>query len=234
MRNFCPTPLVEQSDHPPIPLYSLIYKPRPQSPVFRDQLYKHFETVPIGDFEAFTNKLIQAGSTLEFLKYADSLFEILFVGGLLQPGGSYIDDGSPVCPWAIVNSKDPASTEELKKYIDVQNKLIRRYETTEKYVRSKADPCGLRYKYLQKPLEETALPGLLQYINRWPAAQKDKIAIAIGVLMAQGLATAACLQSLTKDHLVKNGTSSHVPPHVDPRQLKPTFLSCRVMCRCGG
>lgn len=94
--------------------------------VFRDQLYKHFETVPPGDFEAFTNKLIQAGGTLEFLKYADALFEILFVGGLLQPGGSYIDDGSPICSWAIVNAKDPASVDDLKKYIDVQNKLIRR------------------------------------------------------------------------------------------------------------
>lgn len=96
------------------------------STVFRDQLYKHFETVPSGDFEAFTNKLIQAGSALEFLKYADTLFEILFVGGLLQPGGNYIDDGSPICSWAIVNAKEPASSDELKKYIDVQNKLIRR------------------------------------------------------------------------------------------------------------
>ena len=64
-----------------------------------------------------------------------------------------------------------------------------------------------RYKYLQKPLEESALPTLLQYINRWPPAQKDKIAIVIGIMMSQGLATAGCLQSLTKDHLIKNGTS---------------------------
>ncbi|KAF9653825.1 ARM repeat-containing protein [Thelephora ganbajun] len=160
--------------------------------VFRDQLYKHFETIPPGDFEAFTNKLIQAGSTLEFLKYADALFEILFVGGLLQPGGSYIDDGSPICPWAIVNANDPASAEELKKYIDVQNKLIR------------------RYKYLQKPLEESALPTLLQYINRWPPAQKDKIAIAIGIMLSQSLTTAGCLQSLTKDHLIKNDVAADV------------------------
>jgi len=54
------------------------------------------------------------------------LFEILFVGGLLQPGGSYVDDGSPICPWAIVNAKDPDEVDEFKKYIDVQNKLIRR------------------------------------------------------------------------------------------------------------
>ena len=70
-----------------------------------------------------------------------------------------------------------------------------------------SDYHSFRYKYLQKPLEESALPSLLQYINRWPAAQKDKVAVAIGILMAQGLATAGCLQSLTKDHLIKNGTS---------------------------
>jgi hypothetical protein len=40
-------------------------------------------------------------------------------------------------------------------------------------------------------------------------AQKDKLAIAVGLLMSQGLANAACLQSLSKDHLVKNGQSSH-------------------------
>jgi hypothetical protein len=129
LRNF--RSAAETSDHPLIrpysPVYSCACEPRCESAVFRDQLYKHIETVPSGDFEAFTNKLIQAGSTLEFLKYADALFEILFVGGLLQPGGSYIDDGSPVCPWAIVNAADPASPEEIKKYIDVLNKLIRRW-----------------------------------------------------------------------------------------------------------
>ena len=67
----------------------------------------------------------------------------------------------------------------------------------------------LRYKYLQKPLEESALPTLLQYIHRWEPAQKDKLSIAVGLLISQGLANAACLQSLSKDHLVKNGQSSY-------------------------
>ncbi|KAJ4483426.1 hypothetical protein J3R30DRAFT_3655749 [Lentinula aciculospora] len=160
--------------------------------VFRDQLYKHLETVPEGDFDSFTTKLIQAGSTLEFLKYADPLFEIILVGGLLQPGGSYIDDGAPISPFTIFNAKDSADVEEIKKYIEVLNKLIR------------------RYKYLQKPLETTALPGILQYIHRWSAAQKDKLAMATGLLMAQGLASASVLQSLTKEHLIKNDVSINV------------------------
>lgn len=94
--------------------------------VFRDQLYKHLETVQPGDFDGYTNKLVQAGSTLEFLKYADALFEIVLAGGLLQPGGSYLDDGAPVSSFSIVNAKDPVDVSEIKKYVDVLNKLIRR------------------------------------------------------------------------------------------------------------
>jgi hypothetical protein len=74
-----------------------------------------------------------------------------------------------------------------------------------------------RYKYLQKPLEESALPGLLQYIHRWSPAQKDKLSIATGLLISQGLANASCLQALTKDHLVKNGlfASKHAYSFID-------------------
>ncbi|KAG7098512.1 hypothetical protein E1B28_000456 [Marasmius oreades] len=160
--------------------------------VFRDQLYKYLETVPEGDFDSFTTKLIQAGSTLEYLKYADTLFEIILVGGLLQPGGSYYDDGAPISPFTIFNAKEPAQVDDLKKYVEVLNKLIR------------------RYKYLQKPLEESALPGILQYIHRWTPAQKDKVAVTTGLLLARGLASASSLQSLTKDHLIKNDVSIHV------------------------
>ncbi|EPT04903.1 hypothetical protein FOMPIDRAFT_1021680 [Fomitopsis schrenkii] len=154
--------------------------------IFRDQLYKHLETVPDNDFEGVTNKLVQAGSTLEYLKYADALFEILLIGGLLQPGGSYLDDGAPPSPFSILKAKEPVEVADVKLYIDVLNKLIR------------------RYKYLQKPLEERALPTLLQYINRWSDVQRDKVGVATALMIAQGLASASCLQSLTKDHLVKN------------------------------
>src|ERR1700722_3750598 len=74
-----------------------------------------------------------------------------------------------------------------------------------------------RYKYLQKPPEESALPGLLQYINRWSPAQKDKLCVTIGLLISQGLANASCLQSLTKDHLVKNGMN-------EPESLLVTLI----------
>ncbi|THH21336.1 hypothetical protein EW146_g186 [Bondarzewia mesenterica] len=160
--------------------------------VFRDQLYKHLEAVPQGDFDAVANKLVQAGSTLEFLKYSDALFDILIVGGLLQPGGSYLDEEHATSPFSIFQAKEPPELDDIKNYIEVFNKLIR------------------RYKYLQKPLETTSLPTLLQYVNRWDAIQREKLAMATGLLLAQGLASAACLQSLTKDHLIKNDIAVNV------------------------
>jgi len=160
--------------------------------VFRDQLYQHLETVQPGDFDAFATKLVSAGSTLEFLKYSDALFEILFVGGLLQPGGNYVEDGAPVSPFSIFNASEPLEVQEIKNYINVFNNLIR------------------RYKYLQKPLEESSLPNLLQYIHKWAPARKEKLAIAIALLIALSILTSACLQSLTKDHLVKDNVSLNV------------------------
>jgi len=160
--------------------------------VFKDQVYKHLEAIPPGDYDAVANKLIQAGSTLEFLKYADALFDILFVGGLLQPGGLYLDAEGPTSPFSLFQIKASAEPDEIKKFVEVLNKLTR------------------RYKYLQKPLEDSSLPTLLQYVNKWEQAQRDRFAATIGLILAQGLASAACLQSLTRDHLVKNDISVNV------------------------
>ncbi|KLO18344.1 ARM repeat-containing protein [Schizopora paradoxa] len=159
---------------------------------FRDQLYSYLETVPEGDFTGFYNQLVQAGSTLEFLKYADPLFEILLAGGLLQPGGQYVQDGAPMSPFSILKAKEPAEIDDLKKYVDVFNKLIR------------------RYKYLQRPLEETSLPSVLQYVSRWEPEQQAKFAMTVGLLMGQGIVTAACLQTLTKEAVVKNDVAISV------------------------
>ena len=160
--------------------------------VFRDQLYKHLESVPSGDFDAYTKELVSAGGTLEYLKYADALFEILIVGGLLQPGGNFLEDGAPKSPFSIANVPEPVQIDEIRKYVEVFNKLIR------------------RYKYLQRPLEESSLPSLMQYMHRWPAAQKDRVAMAAGLLISQGLASASCLQPLTKEQIIKDGASLNI------------------------
>lgn len=52
-----------------------------------------------------------------------------------------------------------------------------------------------------------SIPGILQYIHRWLPVQKEKLSIAISIMIGQGLIGAACLLSLTKDHLTKDGES---------------------------
>lgn len=61
------------------------------------------------------------------MKYADQLFEILLAGGLLQPGGQYVQDGAPQSPFSILKANEPAEIDDIKKYVDVFNKLIRRF-----------------------------------------------------------------------------------------------------------
>lgn len=93
--------------------------------VFRDQLLKFFEQVPDGDFEGFTNALDKAGNTLDYRKYNDQFFEIFITGGLLAPGGSYLDENVPLTKFSIFEAKT-AEVNEVKPFVSTLEKLIRR------------------------------------------------------------------------------------------------------------
>lgn len=156
---------------------------------FRDQLLLHLNLIPEPPtVDAVVTKLVQAGATLEFLRYYEQLFELLFVGGLLQPGGSYLDDKrSPVylvqdvAPSAGGDGWDP-----VKGVIESLKRVMQ------------------RYKYLQKPLEENFLPDLLGYVAKWDPVQRAKLAEATALLIYDVQIAPRCLASLTKDHVVKD------------------------------
>ena len=59
---------------------------------FRDNLLTYLVSLPADATpDQILAKLVLAGSQLELLKYSDAFFELLICGGLLQPGGSYLD-----------------------------------------------------------------------------------------------------------------------------------------------
>lgn len=155
--------------------------------VFRDALLSHLLPIPPNEYDTIATKLITAGSTLEFLKYSDALFEIVFVGGILQPGGSYVDDEKTTrSPFAIIGGKDEIEgtsagegsdwkdvLSEVRKKTDVLGKVIMRsvfvlcHLSTQLDISPGVEPNArpvafFRYKYLQKPLEQNTLPALLQ------------------------------------------------------------------------
>nr|ODN99837.1 hypothetical protein L204_02277 [Cryptococcus depauperatus CBS 7855] len=154
---------------------------------FRDALLLHLALLPTPPTtDDLVAKLVQAGSTLEFMKYYEQLFELLFVGGLLQPGGSYLDDKrSPV--YILQSGDTPDAWQNgVKDMVEVLKRVMQ------------------RYKYLQKPLEENFLPSLLGYLAKWNKESRDKIAEAIALLVMDCQISPRCFQSLAKEHVVKD------------------------------
>lgn len=157
-----------------------------------------------GDWEGYLSALDKAGNTVRThltdlsarlpqvriltltSRYADQLFEILLVGGLLAPGGSYLEDGAPLSPFSVLAAKTTAY-EDVRAYVDVIEKMIR------------------RYKFLQKPLEESTMPRILQYIHRFEQEQVTKLAVATALSIELGLTSTSVLLPLQKDHLTKDG-----------------------------
>lgn len=111
--------------------------------VFRDEFIRALSTNPnpTEDYEASLRILEGLANELDFRKYEAQLFELLIVGRLLAPGGSVLQDASEPCPLAVCSPKN--GDKQVKEIVGVFGKLIR------------------RYKYLQKPLEENAMPNIL-------------------------------------------------------------------------
>lgn len=105
---------------------------RPLS-VFRDQLLKFTEQVPDSDFEGLSNALDKAGNTLDYRKYTDQFFEIFIAGGLLAPGGSFLDEAIPLNKFSIFEAKS-ATAEDVKPFVSTLEKLIRRESETQRIV----------------------------------------------------------------------------------------------------
>ncbi|KAG2173479.1 hypothetical protein INT44_007070 [Umbelopsis vinacea] len=153
--------------------------------IFRDSFLKPLNAAKPNDYDDLSQKLDVAGNTLDYRKYSDSLFEILIIGGILEPGG-VIDEDAERSPFSIFTATD--ELDDVRKHVEVFNKLIR------------------RYKYLQRSFEET-LQNILQYINKWTPEENNKLATAVGFFITSQLASLSVLKTLLKDYLVKDGHS---------------------------
>lgn len=142
--------------------------------VFRDEFLKALNTNPNPeDLEAYGRILESLANELDFRKYEAQLFELLIVGRLMAPGGNVItNDGSEICPFAVCElpasqQQDASNAEKdnkrMKDIVGVWSKLIR------------------RYKYLQKPLEESSLPNIMQNSNKLDKAAAPS-AVSAGTL----------------------------------------------------
>jgi hypothetical protein len=155
---------------------------------FRDAVVQGL-TSTSGDTEQVSKFLDTAASRLNYRRYADTLFDILFAGGILAPGGSLLqdsDNGVKRCPFCVFEcSDDPVA---LRAQYEILFKLLR------------------RYKYLEKSFDEE-LVKLIKFLRGFKPEEREKLAKVIAYCLANGLGSSACLSSLFEDHLSKDGLS---------------------------
>ncbi|XP_062566175.1 eIF5-mimic protein 2-like [Saccostrea cucullata] len=155
---------------------------------FRDAIIQGL-TETGNDLDQVAKFLDLQGGKLDFRRYADVLFDILFAGGQLAPGGSIVEDPTDteklyrteVCVFKTDDSK-------LKDFYEVFNKLLR------------------RYKYLERSFED-ALKKILYFMKGFNDDEKRKLAIITGIFLANSFCSAKVLSSLFEEHLVKDGIS---------------------------
>lgn len=157
---------------------------------FRDTVVQGL-TEASGDTEQVSKFLDTAGSRLDYRRYAESLLDILFAGGILAPGGSLqqeagTENGVSRCPFCVFATPDDPTA--LRAVYEVLLKLLR------------------RYKYLEKSFDEE-LVKLIKFLKGFTAEERVKLAKVVGYCLANGLGNSTCISSLFEEHLVKDGLS---------------------------
>ncbi|KAG9328249.1 hypothetical protein JZ751_015561, partial [Albula glossodonta] len=105
------------------------------------------------------------------------------------PGGTRIDDGDKTKVTEHCVFTAPENHAAIRSYAQVFNKLIR------------------RYKYLEKAFEEE-MKKLLLFLKAFSEAERTKLAMLTGILLANGTLPPSILTSLFSDNIVKEGISA--------------------------
>lgn len=154
---------------------------------FRDQIVVGLNEAN-SDLEQASKFLIQAGSKLDFRRYAEALFDILITGGILAPGGTILDDNNAArAKLCIFNTEE--DTESMQKIIQLFSRMIR------------------QYKYLEKSLDEE-MKKVVMFMKGFSELQRKRLTIATYLLITSGLSSPACLSQIINEHLVKEGIAT--------------------------
>lgn len=147
---------------------------------FREEIVKGLEKSG-SDFDEAAKFLDGAGSTQDYHRYAETLFDILISGGILAPGGEVTG-----VPAALSVFQRPLV--DTKQFAGLLLKLIR------------------RYKYMQVSLEEE-MAKVLKFLKTFSPENRQKLAHLLALLIKEALVTAKPLESLTVEACVKDGLS---------------------------
>ncbi|KAJ7365670.1 Basic leucine zipper and W2 domain-containing protein 2 [Desmophyllum pertusum] len=154
---------------------------------FRDAIIQGLQGIGNNDLDQVQKFLDSSGSKLNYRLYGEYLFDVLFAGGVLAPGGSILEEGEK-STWKTTVCIFESNDDDLKAYVQVINKVI------------------ARYRYLQKAFEDE-ITKILLFLKGFTEDQRNKLAIVTGIILANGMASPTSLSSLFSETLVKEGLS---------------------------
>ncbi|XP_071789299.1 eIF5-mimic protein 2-A-like [Asterias amurensis] len=157
---------------------------------FRDTIVKGLNAAGF-DLELVSKFLDTSGGKVDYKRYWETLFDILFAGGILAPGGTLVehDDKTKValCEFCLFSAEE--NIEAIKGVATVFQRLTR------------------RYRYLGKKLEDDQMKKILSFLKSFSPSERNKLAMFTGLFLSTGEKPANCLESLFQETLVKEGIS---------------------------
>eukprot|EP00123_Amoebidium_parasiticum_P001185 comp12232_c1_seq1/m.7019 comp12232_c1_seq1/g.7019 ORF comp12232_c1_seq1/g.7019 comp12232_c1_seq1/m.7019 type:complete len:418 (-) comp12232_c1_seq1:71-1324(-) len=137
-----------------------------------------------GDFDAAARFLdLQGGSKLDYSRYGETLFDILFAGGILASGGMVEEDGEGKTSFCVFGMENE---EKLKEFSELLNKLTR------------------RYKYLIKTANENVIKNF-KFLAVFGEKERQNFATLLAInFTTHAIIAPTVLTGLLADHLVKD------------------------------
>lgn len=159
--------------------------------LFRDAILEGFAKAE--NLEQVSKFLDAAGHKLDYRRYGETLFDILFTGGILAPGGAVVEDGdsnrastTSVCVFGC----EP-DVESLKAFAQVFYKLI------------------IRWRFLERAFEDE-MKKVLMYAKGFKPEHRTNLANVTAIFLAQSLVAPGILSALFQEHLIKEGVGLEI------------------------
>lgn len=149
---------------------------------FRDQIVAGLNEAN-SDLEQASKFLIQAGSKLDYRRYAEALFDILITGGILAPGGTILTDNN-AAKLCIFNTDE--DLDSMRNITHMFERMIR------------------QYKYLERSLDDE-MKKVVMFMKGFSDIQRTRLTIATYLMISSGLVPPTCLSKIMNEHLIKDG-----------------------------
>jgi len=150
--------------------------------VFREEIVKGINSCE--DLDVVSTWLDTAGQRLDYRRYAETLFDVLYASSIVAPGGGLKDEDVERSKFCLFNF-DCENREEIKLFMDLIQKVLR------------------RYKFLQKSFQEN-VGKLMKYLKGFDDEKQTILARSTAYCLSRGMLTADVLPNLRTEQQLKD------------------------------